>query len=74
MDLKEFKASLLEAEQEANKVHEGFAKQSAAHSAALQIMQFEKNLYYGDIVQSKHLQKVRSIIEDHAEDINNEID
>lgn len=74
MNLEELKATLMEAAQEADKVLEGYAKQSAAHSAALQIMQFEKNLYYGDIVQSKHLQKIRGIIEDHAEDINNEID
>ncbi|AHX60681.1 hypothetical protein B224_1945 [Aeromonas media WS] len=37
-------------------------------------MQFEKELYYGDIAQARHIKKIKDIIEINAEDIVNEID
>jgi hypothetical protein len=73
MNLEEIKAVMLEAEKEAEKTLENYAEQSATHQAALQIMQFVKDLHYGDLNQSRHLQKIKQIIEDNMEDINNEI-
>jgi len=73
MKLEEIKAMMLEAEKEAENTFVDYADQSATHQAALQIMQFEKDLHYGDLSQSRHLQKIKQIIEDHMEDINNEI-
>lgn len=73
MDLAIIKAMLEAADRETENAHQKFSDRSSAHGAALQIMQFEKSLYYGDIAQSKHLQKIREIIELYMEDINNEI-
>lgn len=72
MDLNEFKALLREADKDTQIAHQDYSKRSAAHKAALQIMQFEKELYYGDLVQTRHLQKIKDIIEINAEDIVNE--
>lgn len=72
MNLNDFKALLQEAGEEAERAHADYSKKSAAHKAALQIMEFEKELHYGDIAQSRHLQKIREIIEINAEDIVNE--
>ncbi|MGY6031277.1 CxC ATPase DNA modification system associated small protein [Phytobacter sp. AG2a] len=73
MDLSAFKALLKEVDKDTQLAHENYSKKSAIHKAALQIMQFEKELYYGDLVQGRHLQKIKDIIEINAEDIVNEI-
>ncbi|MCE7535939.1 CxC ATPase DNA modification system associated small protein [Aliivibrio fischeri] len=73
MDLNAFKNLLKEVDKETQSVHEGYSNKSAAHKAALQIMQFEKDLYYGDIALSRHIQKIKEIIEINAEDIVNEV-
>ncbi|MBE8233716.1 MAG: hypothetical protein HAW67_08265 [Endozoicomonadaceae bacterium] len=73
LNLDEFKALLIEANEATEAAHQDYSTKSAVHKAALQIMQFEKELYYGDIAQSRHLQKIRDIIEMNAEDISNEI-
>lgn len=73
MDLSAFKALLKEVDKDTQLAHEDYSKKSAIHKAALQIMQFEKELYYGDLVQGRHLQKIKDIIEINAEDIVNEI-
>ncbi|MGL5668867.1 MAG: CxC ATPase DNA modification system associated small protein [Shewanella sp.] len=72
MDINSFKELLLEAAKDAQKAHESYSNKSAVHKAALQIMQFEKDLYYGDLVRSHHIQKIKDIIEIHSEDIANE--
>jgi hypothetical protein len=73
LNLDEFKALLVEADVATEIAHQDYYKKSAVHKAALQVMQFEKDLYYGETVQSRHLQKIRDIIEMNAEDIVNEI-
>lgn len=73
MDLSAFKALLKEVDKDTQLAHEDYSKKSAIHKAALQIMQFEKELYYGDLMQGRHLQKIKDIIEINAEDIVNEI-
>lgn len=73
MDLSAFKVLLKEIDKDTQLAHEDYSNKSAIHKAALQIMQFEKELYYGDLVQSRHLQKIKDIIEINAEDIVNEI-
>lgn len=73
MNLSAFKALLKEVDKDTQLAHEDYSKKSAIHKAALQIMQFEKELYYGDLVQGRHLQKIKDIIEINAEDIVNEI-
>lgn len=73
MDLSAFKALLKEVDKDTQLAHEDYSKKSAIHKVALQIMQFEKELYYGDLVQGRHLQKIKDIIEINAEDIVNEI-
>ncbi|MCE4935881.1 CxC ATPase DNA modification system associated small protein [Aliivibrio fischeri] len=72
MDLNAFKALLLEADKDTQMAHQDYSKKSAAHKAALQIMQFEKEIYYGDVTNTRHLQKIKDIIEINAEDIINE--
>ncbi|MEZ8714745.1 CxC ATPase DNA modification system associated small protein [Vibrio splendidus] len=72
MNLNELKALLQEADKETELAHMDYSKKSAVHKAALQVMQFEKELYYGDMVQSRHIQKIKDIIEVNAEDIVNE--
>lgn len=72
MNLNELKALLQEADKETELAHQDYSKKSAAHRAALQVMQFEKELYYGDLVQSRHIQKIKDIVEVNAEDIVNE--
>lgn len=72
MSLDEFKALLIQADKQTKLAHEDFSKKSAAHKAALQIMQFEKELYYGDLVQPRHIQRIKEIIEMNSEDIINE--
>lgn len=72
MDINELKALVEEAGKAADMAHETYSKKSAIHKAALQVMAFEKELYYGDIAQTRHLQKIRDIIEINAEDIVNE--
>ncbi|MEZ8914070.1 CxC ATPase DNA modification system associated small protein [Vibrio sp. 10N.222.54.B2] len=72
MNLNELKALLQEADKETELAHKDYSKKSAVHKAALQVMQFEKELYYGDLVQSRHIQKIKDIIEVNAEDIVNE--
>lgn len=74
MDLNAFKALLKEADKDTQIAHQSYSKKSAVHKAALQIIQFEKELYYGDLVQSRHIQKIKNIIEVNAEDIVNETD
>lgn len=73
MDLSAFKALLKEVDKDTQLAHDDYSKKSAIHKAALQIMHFEKELYYGDLVQGRHLQKIKDIIEINAEDIINEI-
>lgn len=73
MDLSAFKALLKEVDKDTQLAHEDYSNKSAIHKAALQVMQFEKELYYGDLVQGRHLQKIKDIIEINAEDIVNEI-
>ncbi len=73
MDLNEFKMMLIQADKETDLAHQDYSKKSAVHKASLQIMQFEKELYYGDNSQSRHIQKIKDIIEFNAEDIINEI-
>ena len=72
MDLNEFKALLKEIDKATQIAYQDYSKKSAAHKAALQIMQFEKELYYGDLVQNRHIQRISEIIEVNAEDIINE--
>ncbi|CAH6804795.1 CxC ATPase DNA modification system associated small protein [Vibrio harveyi] len=67
-----FKDSLKEMIEETKVSHDDYSKKSAAHKAALQVMQFEKELYYGDVSQSRHIVKIKEIIEINAEDIVNE--
>lgn len=73
MDLDAFKALLKQVDKDTQIAHLDYSKKSAVHKAALQVMQFEKELYYGDLVQSRHLQKIKDIIEANVEDIINEI-
>ncbi|MCA0936671.1 hypothetical protein LCL85_14115 [Vibrio alginolyticus] len=73
MDLKQLKAFLQEADKETQIAHQDYSKKSSVHKAALQVMQFEKELYYGDVAQSRHIQKIKEIIDVNAEDIINEI-
>ncbi|WED22806.1 hypothetical protein L3Q72_05285 [Vibrio sp. JC009] len=72
MDLAKIKAMLEAADKETADAHHSFSDKSSVHAAALQIMQFEKDLHYGDIAQNRHLQKIREIIESYMEEINNE--
>lgn len=72
MDLNVFKALLKEVDKDTQIAHQDYSKKSAVHKAALQVMQFEKELYYGDIAQTRHIQKIKEIIEVNAEDIVNE--
>lgn len=72
MDLNAFKALLKEVDKDTQIAHQDYSKKSAVHRAALQVMQFEKELYYGDLVQTRHIQKIKEIIEMNAEDIVNE--
>lgn len=72
MDLNAFKALLKEIDKDTQVAHQDFSNRSATHKAALQVIQFEKELYYGDLVQNRHLQKIKDIIEINAEDIINE--
>ncbi|KAB7653190.1 CxC ATPase DNA modification system associated small protein [Plesiomonas shigelloides] len=72
MDINAFKALLEEAAREAEMTHKSYENQSASHKAALQIMNFEKELHYGDLVRAHHIQNIKNIIEMHAEDIANE--
>ncbi|TDX15383.1 hypothetical protein EDF88_3833 [Buttiauxella sp. BIGb0552] len=73
MDLSALKVLLKEIDKDTQLAHEDYSNKSAIHKAALQVMQFEKELYYGDLVQGRHLQKIKDIIEINAEDIVNEI-
>lgn len=72
MDLNAFKALLKEVDKETKIAHQDYSKISAVHKAALQVMAFEKELYYGDITQTRHIQKIKDIIEVNSEDIINE--
>ncbi|HDZ9483582.1 CxC ATPase DNA modification system associated small protein [Vibrio cholerae] len=72
MDLNAFKALLKEVDKDTQIAHQDYSNKSAVHKAALQIMQFEKELYYGDLVQSRHIQMIKDIIDVNAEDIVNE--
>lgn len=72
MDLNEFKALLKEIDKDTQIAHQDYSNKSAVHKAALQIMQFEKELYYGDLVQSRHIQRIKEIIDVNVEDIINE--
>lgn len=72
MNIQEIKALLDEAGKETGMAHQEYSKRSAAHRAALQIMQFEKDLYYGDSSVGHHLKKIREIIEINSEDIAHE--
>lgn len=72
MDFNELKAVLQEADKETEMTRQDYSKKSSVHRAALQIMQFEKKLYYGDASSGRHLQKIKDIIVDNAEDIVNE--
>ncbi|MFO6424183.1 CxC ATPase DNA modification system associated small protein [Motilimonas sp. KMU-193] len=72
MNIDDFKALLKEVDKETQIAHQDYSKKSAVHKAALQVMQFEKELYYGDLVQARHIQKIKEIIEMNAEDIVNE--
>lgn len=72
MDINEIRQLLIEAKSEADEAYATYSKKSSAHRAALQIMQFEKELHYGDISTSHHLKKIKEIITFHAEDIANE--
>ncbi|WP_226048883.1 CxC ATPase DNA modification system associated small protein [Vibrio vulnificus] len=59
MDLNAFKALLLEADKDTQIAYQDYSKRSAAHRAALQVMQFEKEIYYGDVTNNRHLQKIK---------------
>lgn len=72
MDLEEIKLLMEEANKEALRASEEFSERSPTHRAALQIMDFVKDLHHGDSGQTRHLQRIKQIIEDHMEDINNE--
>lgn len=72
MDLKQLKAILEQADQETKAAHQDYSKKSAVHKAALQVMQFEKELYYGDVGHGHHIKKIKEIIDVNAEDIVNE--
>ncbi|ABI71932.1 CxC ATPase DNA modification system associated small protein [Shewanella frigidimarina] len=73
MNLDKLKAMLQEAHKATEIAHEDFSKISAVHRAALQIIEFEKELYYGDSSSGRHLQKIKEIIDINVEDIINEI-
>lgn len=72
MNLDELKALLKEADKETENAHQDYSKKSAAHRVALQIIQFEKELHYGDASTGQHLKKIKEIIDINAEDIVNE--
>lgn len=72
MDLDELKALLRAANKEAEETHQDYSRKSATHKAALQIMQLEKNLHYGDVPVAQHIKKIREIIDINAADIINE--
>ena len=72
MSMVDFKAILKQIDIETEEAHNNYSERSSVHRAALQIMQFEKDLYYGEAVSGKHLKKIQSIIELHLEDITNE--
>ncbi|EOW9664051.1 CxC ATPase DNA modification system associated small protein [Vibrio parahaemolyticus] len=73
MDLNAFKTLLKAIDKDTQLAHQDYSKRSAVHKAAIQIMQFEKELYYGDLVQPRHIQKLKDIVDVNAEDIVNEI-
>jgi hypothetical protein len=72
VDLKAFKALLQEADRETQTAHQDYSKKSSVHKAALQIMTLEKEIYYGDVAQGRHIRKIKEIVEINAEDIVNE--
>lgn len=72
LSLKDIKDLLQQANEEVEAAHDNYALKSSGHKAALQIMQFEKDLFYGSSATGRHLQKIREIIEINAEDIVNE--
>ena len=74
MNFDDLKALLEQANKETEMAHENYAQKSAVHKAALQIMQFEKELHYGDASTGHHIKKIKEIIEINAEDIANETD
>lgn len=74
MDISELKALLKQADEDTQVAHQDFEKRSSAHKAALEIMKFEKDLYYGDVGRTHHRQKIKEIIDLYAEEIANEID
>lgn len=72
MNLDELKALLEKADKETENAHLDYSKKSAAHRVALQIIQFEKELHYGDTSSGQYLKKIKEIIYINAEDIVNE--
>ncbi|WP_413479521.1 CxC ATPase DNA modification system associated small protein [Vibrio hibernica] len=74
MDITELKALLKQADEDSQAAHQDFGKRSTAHKAALEIMKFEKDLYYGDLGRTHHRQKIKDIIDLYAEEIVNETD
>lgn len=72
--LNEFLEQLKAAHEATENAYSNYAHQSTAHKAALEIMQFEKEIFYGDKSSGRHLQKIREIIESNTEGIINEID
>ncbi|MGV2839075.1 CxC ATPase DNA modification system associated small protein [Vibrio cyclitrophicus] len=72
MNLQELKSMLQEADRETDVAHKDYSKRSAVHKTALQIMQFEKELHYGDASTGHHLKKIKEIIEFNSDDIVNE--
>lgn len=72
-DNKDLQELFAQAKKEVEEEYTNFEKQSAVHRAALQIMQFEKGLFTGDVTEAHHLEKIRNIITNHLESITNEI-
>lgn len=73
MDINELKSLLKKIDEETEQAHNNYADRSSVHSAALKIMEFEKELHYGDASNYQHLSKVRDIIESHLAGILDEV-
>lgn len=69
MELSELKKQLQQAHLETEEAFNDYAKQSAVHRAALQLIQFEKELFYGDTSVGHHLKRIKEIIEANADEI-----
>jgi len=71
LDLKEIENIFKTAEIEALDLRTRFTNISPIHKAAGEIVDFERQKFYGGISESQHLKKIREIIDRYANEINN---